>query len=125
MGNTGKAKQVDQAPRHVRASFVRCQEPVVFINGAWSSVTSDLHIHMALYAEHVQVPSHQDITVNPDGRSVVEPGEATVELIREIQAEVAFAPEVARAIINMLEDRIKFIEEHRQSAAQPKTTEVA
>lgn len=102
------------APATLRAKFRRgTHHRVIRVTGAWGGVTTNFDIQMAVYSEVNQIPDELVYEVDSETHTVkLVPNKADTEkiVIREVEAELVFDLNTARAIRAWLDAKIHEVE---------------
>ena len=97
---------------YIKANFFR----VVHADGIWGGVTPSLDIHMDVWSQRSPIPKQMVHEVKPDGTVGEEiANERTVRdaIVREVEVGVVFNLAIAKSMVDWLNDKISFIEEHQ------------
>ena len=104
--------------KYVKANFFR----VIHADGAWGGISPKGDIHMAFYNERAAIPDVSKLLIGPDGR-VLEPErfEASSRLVREVETDVIFDLNTARALRTWLDKNIEALERRIEQAKAEST----
>ena len=101
-------------PENVKFHYLKSTHfRTIHADGAIGSVTPRGHIHMAIYNERHAIPREMVQEIKPDGTlgEVIQSETVVREgIVREMEVDVLMNVEVAKGVINWLEDKIKLIE---------------
>lgn len=92
---------------------------VIHVDGAWGGITPQGYIQLDLYSEKHEVPDSQAYDVlekdsNPQKSILKQKQLVQRGMNREVEVEVIFSPQVARALKTWLEERLAMIEAAEQ-----------
>jgi hypothetical protein len=90
---------------YIKSNFFR----VVHVDGIHGGVSSDLDIHMAVFTERPPIPKEVVHFVSADGRLEEEDRPARKSrhgFIREVDADIVFDINTARAVIGWLQEKV-------------------
>ena len=107
-----KQDNTSSTTREVVAHYVKsnyCR--VIHADGAWGGLTPNMNIHMALFSEHAPVPRSMTFRLEPSGLVSEQSADSEPGITREIDAEVILNLEVAKALRDWLDLRLRQAEE--------------
>ena len=88
---------------YVKSNYCR----VIHADGAWGGLTPYTNIYMALFSEHAPIPRSIKYHVEPTGTLSERGKDAEPGFTREIEVEVILSLEVAKALRDWLDERLK------------------
>ena len=98
---------------YVESSFSR----VIHVDGAWGGLAPQGNIHMAIYSEHNTSPQQVTYTfVSGETKEKVEMSVGKGRFTREIEANLIMTPDVARAIRDWIDDKLKVFRQSQSAS---------
>ena len=97
---------------YLKSNFFR----VVHADGVFGGVTPSLDIHMDVFSQRSPIPKKVVHEVKPDrtvGEEIVDERVIRDAIVREVEVGVVFNLAMAKLMVDWLNDKIRFIEEHR------------
>jgi hypothetical protein len=92
--------------RFVRSNFCR----VIRVDGAVGGPTAQGNIHMAVYAERQDTPEASEVNLNRESHTARERiVQRPLAYTREIEADLIFTMDIARALRDWLDQRLKLM----------------
>ena len=99
--------------RYIKSNSFR----VIHADGAWGGLTPHLKIQMALYSERTAIPRSVVHVPGPDGTLGEEISkELRSDLVREVEADVIMDLNVAIALRDWLDTRIRVLQQAMEEA---------
>jgi hypothetical protein len=107
--------------KYIKSNFFR----VIHADGAWGGVSPRGNIHLSFYNERAALPDSSKIVLSVDGE-LKEPEQfhASSRIVREIECDVVFDLETAKALQGWLNHKVQVLEEIIAKAGE-KQEEVA
>ena len=96
---------------YIKGNFFR----VVHADGIFGGVTPSLDIHMDVWSQRSPIPKQVVHEVKPDktvGEEIVDERVVRDAIVREVEVGVVFNFAMAKLMVDWLNDKISFIEEH-------------
>jgi hypothetical protein len=117
MSEDGEKSENSPHPTSVKFHFIKSPLfRVLHVDGAYGGVGPHGHIHMAVFNERTAIPQLVEHEISPTGQLGKELDRVSKDgVIRELEGDLVFDVETAKALVVWIKDKIDTIEQSKNA----------